>query len=219
MRIFDIIISLSILIILAPLFFAVALILKVTGEGKVFYLQERQGRFGRAFKILKFATMLENSPNLGSGSITSKNDNRILPVGKYLRKSKINELPQLINILIGDMALIGPRPQVERDLLGVEKAELEVIQQIRPGLSGVASIIFRDEETLLQNYDDPRLMYDTKIAPCKAKLEFWYVKNRSARLDIMLLILTMHAVFVKNSQMIFKFYPSLVFASELIEDL
>ena len=101
----------------------------------------------------------------------------------------------------------------------MEKAELEVIQQIRPGLSGVASIIFRDEETLLQNYDDPRLMYDTKIAPCKAKLEFWYVKNRSARLDIMLLILTMHAVFVKNSQMIFKYYPSLVFASELIEDL
>ena len=219
MRIFDIIISLSALIILAPLFVVPALLLKTTGEGLIFYFQLRQGRYGQAFKIFKFATMLKDSPNLGSGSITSKNDSRILPVGKYLRKSKINELPQLINILIGDMALIGPRPHVERDLLGVDETQLEIIQSVRPGLSGVASIIFRDEESLLQKYDNPRFIYDTKIAPCKARLEFWYVKNRRASLDLTLLICTIHAVLVKNSKMIFRFYPNLSFALDLIEDL
>ena len=219
MRIFDIIVSLLSLILLAPLFVFVALILRITGEGKIFYFQDRQGRYGRVFKIFKFATMLEDSPNLGSGSITSKNDPRILPLGKYLRKSKINELPQLINILIGDMALIGPRPHVARDLLGVKECELEIIQSVRPGLSGVASIIYRNEESLLQKYDNPRVIYDTLIAPCKASLEVWYVKNRSTGLNIVLLMCTIHAVMVKNSKMIFKFYPSLTFALDLIEDL
>lgn len=219
MRIFDIIISLSALILLAPFFVVLAVLLKFTGEGKILYIQVRLGRNGRAFKIFKFATMLKDSPSMGSGSITSKNDPRILPIGKYLRKSKINELPQLFNILIGDMALIGPRPHVERDLLGVKEAELEIIQSVRPGLSGVSSIIFRDEELLLQKYDNPRYVYDTKIAPCKAGLECWYVKNKSARLNIVLLICTIHSVLVKNSKIIFRFYPSLTYALDLIEDL
>jgi lipopolysaccharide/colanic/teichoic acid biosynthesis glycosyltransferase len=219
MRIFDIIISLVALIILAPLFVFLVPLLKITGEGQVFYCQLRRGRYGESFRIFKFATMLKDSPNLGSGSITSKNDNRILPLGKYLRKSKINELPQLINILIGDMALIGPRPHVERDLLGVEEKQLKFIQKVRPGLSGVSSIIFRDEELLLQQYEDPRLIYDTKIAPCKALLESWYVKNKRASLDIFLLICTIHAILVKNSTLIFKFYPYLTFALDLIEEI
>ena len=219
MRIFDILISLFGIVVLAPFFFMIALILKFTGEGHILYYQLRQGRYGRSFKIFKFATMLKDSPNLGTRSITSKNDPRILPIGKYLRKSKINELPQLINILIGDMSLIGPRPHVKRDLLAVKASELEIIQSVRPGLSGVASIIFRNEETLLQKYENPRPIYDFQIAPCKAKLESWYVQNKTLSLDLILLICTIHVVLVRNSKLIFKLYPDLCFALEVIDKI
>ena len=118
MRFIDLCFSSLGLIILLPLFLAVAILLKFTGEGDIFYLQERIGLNGKTFFIIKFATMLRNSPNIGSGTITSKNDSRILPVGKILRKTKINELPQLLNVLFGDMSIIGPRPHVECDLVG-----------------------------------------------------------------------------------------------------
>ena len=108
-RFFDVFLSSIALIFLSPLLLPIIIILKLTGEGEVFFMQERIGRNGRLFKLIKFATMLKNSPNLGTGTVTMKHDPRILPVGKFLRKTKINELPQLLNILLGDMSVVGPR--------------------------------------------------------------------------------------------------------------
>ena len=109
-RFFDILFSSFALLVLSPLLIPVVIILKFSGEGEVFFLQERIGKNGKLFKLFKFATMLKDSPNLGTGTVTMKDDPRVLPVGKFLRKTKINELPQLLNIFFGDMSVIGPRP-------------------------------------------------------------------------------------------------------------
>ena len=111
-RFFDIIFSITALIFFAPIFLIIIIILKVTGEGEIFYFQKRVGLDAKEFRLFKFATMIKNSENIGSGTITIDNDFRVLPFGKILRKSKINEMPQIINVLIGDMSLIGPRPLV-----------------------------------------------------------------------------------------------------------
>ena len=109
-RFFDILFSGIAILILSPLFIVVILILRFTGEGEIFFLQDRIGKGGNKFKLFKFVTMIKNSPDMGTGTITIKNDPRILPFGKFLRKTKINELPQLLNIFFGDMCIIGPRP-------------------------------------------------------------------------------------------------------------
>ena len=116
-RLTDIVLSGIAIVVLSPFLIPVVIILKCTGEHYVFYSQKRVGYKNRYFNILKFATMLKNSPNLGTGSITTRNDPRILPMGKFLRKTKINELPQIFNLLLGNMTLVGPRPQMESDFL------------------------------------------------------------------------------------------------------
>lgn len=209
MRIIDLVVSSLAFVILSPFFAIIILILRLTGEGEVFFLQQRIGQKGHAFKVIKFATMLKNSPNMGSGTITSKNDQRILPVGKYLRKTKINELPQLVNVLTGDMTLIGPRPHAIRDLEGIPSSDLSNILQLKPGLSGVASIVFRNEEEILSLLDDPRPFYDGVIAPYKAKLELWYKENKSISLNIQLILLTVFSVLSKKSVSLHRFYKDL----------
>ena len=149
-RLFDIILSSMALIMLLPLLGPLALLLSCTGEGKVFYRQERIGK-GKIFKLLKFATMLENSPNLPGGDITFWNDPRVLPVGKYLRLTKINELPQLINIMVGDISVVGPRPLTFKNFNMYDVDTQNIISKMRPGLTGVGSIVFRDEESILKN--------------------------------------------------------------------
>src|SRR5690348_9614322 len=113
-RFFDIIFASLALLVLTPLMIPIMILLRLTGEGEVFFLQERVGRNGASFKLFKFATMLKNSPSMGTGTVTLKNDARILPMGHFLRRTKINELPQLINILLGHMSVVGPRPQTPR---------------------------------------------------------------------------------------------------------
>ena len=103
------------MIILSPLLFPIIVILRFSGEGEIFFLQDRIGKSGKVFKLLKFATMLKDTPNIGSGTLTIKNDPRILPVGKLLRRTKINELPQIINVIKGDISIVGPRPVLEQD--------------------------------------------------------------------------------------------------------
>lgn len=196
MRFFDIILSCSMLIILSPLLIFIGITLRFTGEGEIFFRQQRVGHNGKPFKILKFVTMLKDSPNIGSGTITSKNDPRILPVGRLLRKTKLNELPQLINIFCGSMSFIGPRPHASRDLQGVDPKVLEIILSLKPGLSGVASIVFRNEEDILRKFDDPRHFYDSQIAPYKAELELWYIKNLSMSMYWKLIFLTGLSLFV-----------------------
>jgi lipopolysaccharide/colanic/teichoic acid biosynthesis glycosyltransferase len=196
-RAFDILLSGLALLLLSPLLVSVALLLLVTGEGKVFYRQQRVGQNGRNFGLLKFATMLENSPQIGSGEITVANDPRVLPVGRYLRKSKINELPQLINIFLGQMSVVGPRPLTPATFAhyGASGAQISLV---RPGLTGVGSIFFRDEERYLAAKSDPRSFYFEQIGPYKERLELWYLKNRSLRLYFLLIFITALVVVVPN---------------------
>lgn len=209
MRAIDIIISFNSFILLLPIILPVALILRFTGEGEVFFLQERIGRDRKKFKVFKFATMLKNSPYIGSGTITEKNDSRILPVGKFLRKSKINELPQLVNILKGDMSLIGPRPHASRDLKGVSPEKLALALSIRPGLSGIASIIFRNEEDILHSQKNGREFYDKFIAPYKTELDCWYVENQNVLIYFQLILFTLIVIFGINSNFMFRVFKSL----------
>ena len=195
-RFFDIVFSSAALIVLSPLLVPVVIILRLTGEGEVFYVQQRMGKDGKKFGLLKFATMLKDSPNMGTGTITVKDDPRVLPFGKFLRKTKINELPQLINILKGDMSVIGPRPQDMRCFVVFDPKDQENIKKVRPGLSGIGSIIFRDEEEIMgrEDIEDKEYFYDHVISPYKGKVESWYVEHQSIGLYFKLIWLTMVVV-------------------------
>ena len=199
-RLFDVICSGLGLLIFLPFGFVIALILKFTGEGEVFYRQQRMGRGGNPFGIVKFATMLKNSPNLGTGTITTKGDPRVLPMGKFLRKSKLNEVPQLWNIFVGDMSIVGPRPLTKETRDYIPAETLEEIQDLQPGLTGVGSIIFRDEETIIhESGEDYHSFYKREIAPYKGEVEKWYKQEQSFLLDIKLIILTGWLVFFPQS--------------------
>ncbi len=179
-RILDLLTAVVGLVLLAPLFALVALLLIVAGGGNVFYLQARVGYKNRIFNIWKFSTMLKNSPNLGNGSLTVRNDPRVTPVGSWLRKSKMNELPQLFNLLLGNMTLVGPRPQMRIDFEAFPPDVQAQIYNVKPGITGIGSIVFRDEERLLSVPGrDPRQFYETKIAPYKGALEIWYQQHIS----------------------------------------
>ncbi len=191
-RFFDVLLSIIAIVLLFPFFIVIVLILKFTGEGEIFYLQDRVGRFGKHFKVIKFTTMLKNSSHLGTGTITVKHDPRILPFGKFLRDTKINELPQLLNVLLDDMSLIGPRPQAEKNFSLFSLTAKKNIKQVRPGLSGIGSVFFRNEEELLYNaHEDKEMFYQEVIMPYKGDLEIWYIKNRTILLYFKLIILTL----------------------------
>jgi len=209
-RFFDIVLSLAAMIILLPFMLPVMLILKGTGEHYIFYSQKRIGKHGKEFKLLKFATMLKDSPNLGTGDLTLKNDNRVLPFGKFLRKTKINELPQLINIFIGNMSVVGPRPLTPRNFNGYSPQDQEVIIKMRPGLTGVGSIIFRSEEKLLEQVTgDSFEFYKNTILPYKAQLEQWYYKKQSFVLYIMIIVITAVSLFFPKNRLVWKVFKDL----------
>ena len=208
-RLFDIFLSFVALLILSPLLIVISLILKLSGEHEIFYRQARIGKSGKLFHVLKFATMLKNSPNIGAGEITLKNDPRVLPFGKFLRKSKINEFPQLWNILVGEMSIVGPRPMVPDTFAKYDNNAKSFLNTLRPGLTGIGSIIFRDEERLLENSNDARDFYDNHIIPFKSKLEIWYVKNQSFTLYIKCIIITAWVVIFPNSSLHLNFLDDL----------
>ena len=158
-RFFDIVFTSLALLVLSPLMIPIVIILRFSGEGEIFYKQNRVGINGKSFGLLKFATMLKNSPNLGTGNMTVKNDPRILPLGNFLRKTKINELPQLLNIFLGDMSIIGPRPLTQDHFDGYLPFVQEAIATVRPGLSGLGSIVFRVEEEMLHQHTDTKQFY------------------------------------------------------------
>lgn len=190
LRLLDILISGATLIVLTPVLLPVCLLLRFTGEGEVFYTQLRIGLNGKTFKLLKFATMLKNSPQIGAGAITVTDDPRVLPVGRFLRKTKINELPQILNILRGDMSIVGPRPLMQKQFGFYNDAAREKISSLRPGLTGVGSLIFRDEEQFFDGRGDPDEIYRNKISPAKQLLEIWFVDNVSFSLYLKLIIMT-----------------------------
>ncbi|MGE4239639.1 sugar transferase [Ramlibacter sp.] len=201
-RFFDIVFSTLALLSLAPLLVPVALLLRFTGEGEIFFLQDRIGRGGRVFKLFKFATMLKNSPS--SGTVTVKGDPRILPMGHFLRRTKINELPQLLNILLGDMSVIGPRPLTQQTFACYTPEVQRAITSVRPGLSGVGSIVFRNEEEILSGAAGSFDYYDRVIAPYKGELERWYVKHEGLYVYFASIMLTIIAVLVPDTRLTWK---------------
>tara|TARA_B100000963_G_C22480824_1_gene604607 strand:- start:102 stop:767 length:666 start_codon:yes stop_codon:yes gene_type:complete len=210
-RFLDIFVSLSTLIILLPIFIPIITILKFTAEGEVFYFQERYGFKNSKFKIWKFATMLKNSMNIGTGSITLRNDPRVTTFGSFLRKTKINELPQIINILKGDISLVGPRPLVKRTFFAYSEDVKSKIYNVKPGLTGIGSIIFRDEESIISNIvdEDPHDFYKRVIAPYKGELELWYQDRNSLFIDLQLIFMTAWVILMPNSKLYEKWFKDL----------
>ena len=211
-RIIDLLLSLLALLVLLPLFIPIVVILLFTGENKVFYLQRRVGYKNKDFKIIKFATMLSNSANMGSGSLTLKNDPRVLPFGSFLRKTKINELPQILNIIIGDLSIVGPRPQMQVDFEKYSDDIQGKIYNVRPGLTGIGSIIFRDEESLISvaaENENPHDFYKRVIAPYKGELEMWYQSNCSLFLDFQLIFMTAWVIVCPETRLYEKWFKDL----------
>ena len=210
-RLFDVVFSGVALIALLPIFLPLMLLLRLTGEGEIFFLQDRIGRQGKYFKLYKFATMLKNSPNIGTGTVTLQNDPRVLPLGGFLRTTKINELPQLINIFKGDMSVVGPRPQTQRCFDAFPTQSQQEIIKVRPGLSGIGSIVFRNEEKMMHANNDPDKFYDEIVMPYKGALEEWYVSHQSIGSYFILIGLTVWVVLFPSSdlaQKIFKGLPT-----------
>lgn len=210
-RLLDIIVSIITLTLLLPLFIPIIILLRVTAEGEVFYFQERIGLRNSRFQIWKFATMLKNSMNMGTGSITLQNDFRVTPIGKFLRKTKINELPQIINILKGDISLVGPRPLVTKTFSAYTEEIQSKIYNVKPGLTGIGSIVFRDEESLISAVkdEDPHEFYKRVIAPYKGELEMWYQKNKSFFLDLQLIFMTAWVILFPESRLYEKWFDDL----------
>ncbi len=213
-RLLDLIFSGAAMILLSPLLLPIALLLKLTGEGEIFYSQQRVGREEKIFYLMKFATMLKDSPNLPGGDITIENDPRLMPMGKFLRKTKINELPQLWNIFKGEMSLVGPRPLTPRNFEMYPPAVRQEIKLMKPGLTGAGSIYFRDEEAIIAKSGKPALdCYIDDIAPYKGRLELWYKKNQSFCLDLKLILITLLVVIYPGSSVYQKFISDLPSAS------
>ena len=212
-RTFDVLSSGIAILILSPLLIPVIIGLKLTGEGYIFYKQERVGYKNKLFLIWKFATMLKDSANMPGGIMTTKNDSRITPMGSFLRKSKINELPQLFNIFFGHMSIVGPRPVMKVSFESYPNEIQKVIYNVKPGLTGIGSIIFRDEEKLItdvkSNGGDLWEFYKGEIYPLKGELEIWYQNHKSFILDIKLILITAWVIFVPTSKLYEKWFKDL----------
>ena len=207
-RILDILIAGFAFIILSPILIPVMIILKFTGENEIFYFQKRLGYKNTPFNIWKFATMLKNSPSIGTGEITLRNDPRVMPFGSFLRKTKINELPQIFNVLKGDMSIVGPRPLMDVSFFQYDENIQKNIYNVKPGITGIGSLIFRDEEKLVSEAEDPKLMY-SKIFPFKGELEMWYQKNASVLTDFKIIFLTAWSILFPDNKLASKFFKDL----------
>ena len=201
------------LLLISPLLVLIMLALRVSKEGEVFYRQERIGRDGQPFRIFKFATMLRDSPNIGTKTMTLRGDPRITPIGRYLRITKLNELAQLFNVLRGEMSFVGARPLPRASFERYPKRVQERIYTTPPGITGIGSIVFRDEEKLLtlvrEQGGDPQQLFSEQIYPYKGKLEMWYQDHASFLTDMQILVLTFWQIVFPNSSLVFRWFPEL----------
>lgn len=193
-RLFDIIFSFLGLILASLLFLAVALLIKRESPGPVFYVGERIGKNGKPFRIFKFRTMVVDAENLG-GPSTAGDDPRLLKIGHFLKKYQLDEIPQLINVLRGEMSLVGPRPEVKLYVDMMTPEERNTILSITPGMTDLASLWNFHENEVLKGSADPEKAYMEKIRPEKIRLQMEYVKNRSFLLDLKIVIKTIIKVF------------------------
>ena len=209
-RLFDLVISGLSILVLSPLLLPIILLLRITGEGEVFFSQERMGKGGSLFSLHKFATMLKDSPNIGSGTLTVQNDPRILPLGNFLRKTKINELPQLFNVFKGDMSIVGPRPQSSRNFSAFSEDVQKNIILVSPGLTGLGSIFFSNEEAMLTSAVNHDEFYDSVIMPYKGQLETWYVNHATILIDLKIIYVTaLKIIFPKLGLNLLKFFDGM----------
>lgn len=194
-RLFDLIFSLLGLLLLSPFFVVISLIIRLYDNGAVFYKAPRIGRNGKTFKMLKFRSMVLNADKIGPSSTTSS-DPRITPIGRFLRKTKLDELPQLINVLKGEMSIVGPRPEVKyfTDMFTEEE---KAILSVKPGITDYASIWNSDEGKILEGADDPDKAYMELIRPEKIRLQLKYVYERSIWVDFKIIFLTLAAIIKK----------------------
>ena len=197
-RLFDILVSFTGLIVLSPIISPIALLVKLSSPGPAFYRGMRVGRYGKPFRILKFRTLVVDAERIG-GSSTPEDDPRITTVGRFLRKYKLDELPQLINVLKGDMSFVGPRPQVPW-AVELYTEEEKALLSVRPGITDYASIRFSNEADILRGSGDPDREYLEKIAPEKIRLGLEYVRNHSLLVDIKIILATFWALMRGNSR-------------------
>ncbi len=209
-RLIDLIFAIIAIILFFPFGLIICLILRFTGEREMFYRQQRAGRNNEDFGLLKYVTMMKNSSDLPGGNITAQNDPRVLPFGKFLRKAKLNEVPQIWNILVGDMSVVGPRPLTRDNYELIPEEIRKQTQVLKPGLTGVGSLIFRDEEGFIHRSGmAPRDFYREQIGPFKGELELWYLKHRSTLLDLKIILLTAWVVLFPNSDLPQRWLPGL----------
>jgi lipopolysaccharide/colanic/teichoic acid biosynthesis glycosyltransferase len=193
-RLLDLIASVLVLIAAAPLMLLLAMAVKVQDDGPIFFRQQRVGRNGCLFTLWKFRSM--RIRNQGA-PITSSGDRRITPLGRFLRRYKLDELPQLWNVLRGDMSLIGPRPEVPHFVVAGDPV-WQAVHRVRPGITDVATLVYRDEERILAGYDDPERAYRDAVLPAKLALNLEYLRQRSLGRDLKLLALTIRYSFVRD---------------------
>ena len=209
-RFFDLFLAILAFILFSPVLLILILALLVTGEHEVFYPQNRIGYLNVPFKIIKFATMMKDSPNMGTGSITLRNDPRVTRVGRFLRKSKLNELPQIFNVLFGQMSMVGPRPQMKADFIKFPEHIQSSLYNVKPGITGIGSIIFRDEEKWISDAPgDKHEFYKNHIAPYKGELEIWYQEHLSLSTDFILIFLTVWVIVSPDSDLVYTIFKDL----------
>jgi lipopolysaccharide/colanic/teichoic acid biosynthesis glycosyltransferase len=197
-RLRDVTVALFLLLLGAPVLLGAALAVKFSSSGPVFYRQERVGRDGRLFQIWKFRTMRSGGQNESAGQngpfVTAQDDSRVTPLGRYLRSWKLDELPQLFNVLRGDMSLVGPRPQVPRFVNCFDAGLCRIALSVRPGMTGPAALYFRHEEFLLTGRSDREGFYIRQILPIKLQMDAEYVRRRSPAYDLQILVDTLRLV-------------------------
>jgi lipopolysaccharide/colanic/teichoic acid biosynthesis glycosyltransferase len=196
-RIFDIVFSILALLICAPLFLVIALIIKVQSDGPIFFKQERVGQFCSIFEIIKFRTMTVDAEKNGI-QITFNNDPRVTTLGKFLRKYKLDELPQFWNVLRGDMSVVGPRPEVSKFVDHYPPELKDKIFSIKPGITDLGSIHFSSESSYLISEDDANIFYVNNILPIKISYYVDYINNKSLMLDIKIIFLTFKKIILGN---------------------
>lgn len=196
-RLFDVIVAAVGLIVLSPLFVLLAIWIKLDSQGPVFYRAERVGKGGRLFRMYKFRGMLDNPAQIGLG-ITARGDPRVTRAGRFLRGTKLDELPQLINVLHGEMSLVGPRPEDPR-YVTLYSLEQRLVLSVRPGITSPASVAYRDEEAMLKdhNVDD---LYTRVVMPAKLEMDLAYIETMDLRSDLKVIAMTIRALSRVNGQ-------------------
>lgn len=192
-RLFDLFFVVPGVLLLSPVFLIIALLIKKDSSGEILFKQQRVGLNGKPFKVLKFRTMVVDAEKQGA-KVTTGNDPRITQTGQWLRKYKIDELPQLINVLKGEMSLVGPRPEVPEYIAFYTDEQKRTVLSVLPGITDLASIEFRNENELLANSENPVKDYREKVLPIKLKYYIQYVKERSLWMDFKLIIKTIAVV-------------------------